>query len=142
MINNLDKKVEQATETAEQVQNAQIQNQVPGMLPTQPMPGQVNQNPYSNGTGSARPTFEETKVNGINQVNQGNPMSTVLFPQANTQPMPMGASLSEKRAQKKIDRGQTHKKMSPEQKAEAIKNKSARFTPKLGVREDPETPQK
>ena len=140
MIKNLDKKVEQATETAEQVQNKQIQSQIPGALnppmPMQPMADQVNQNPYSNGTGSARPTFEEASVNGINQVNQGNPMGNVLFPQANTQPMPMGASLSEKRAQKKIDRGQTHKKMSPEQKKEAIKNASERFAPKLGVREE------
>jgi len=46
-----------------------------------------------------------------------------------------GASLSSKRAQKKIDRGQTHKKMSVDQKKEAMKNKRERFDPQLGVKE-------
>lgn len=39
-----------------------------------------------------------------------------------------GASLRSKRADKLVSQGRTHKKMSPEQKQEAIKNKSARFT--------------
>ena len=40
-----------------------------------------------------------------------------------------GASLSSKRADKKIAKGQMHKKMSAAQKQEAMKNKTARFTP-------------
>jgi hypothetical protein len=47
-----------------------------------------------------------------------------------------GASLRSKRADKLVSQGRLHKKMSPEQKKEAIKNKSARFTPKLGVKEN------
>ena len=47
-----------------------------------------------------------------------------------------GASLNEKRANKKIAKGQLHKKMSVAQKQEAMKNKTARFTPKLGVKEN------
>ena len=39
-----------------------------------------------------------------------------------------GASLRSKRADKLVSQGRLHKKMSPEQKKEAIKNKSARFT--------------
>jgi hypothetical protein len=38
-----------------------------------------------------------------------------------------GASLRSKRADKLVSQGRIHKKMSPEQKKEAIKNKSARF---------------
>ena len=38
-----------------------------------------------------------------------------------------GASLRSKRADKLVSQGRLHKKMSPEQKKEAIKNKSARF---------------
>ena len=40
-----------------------------------------------------------------------------------------GASLSAKRAAKKIASGQMHKKMSAAQKREAMKNKTSRFTP-------------
>tara|TARA_R110000737_G_scaffold68741_1_gene96968 strand:+ start:358 stop:780 length:423 start_codon:yes stop_codon:yes gene_type:complete len=40
-----------------------------------------------------------------------------------------GASLSSKKADKKIAKGQMHKKMSAAQKQEAMKNKTARFTP-------------
>ena len=43
-----------------------------------------------------------------------------------------GASLSSKRADKKIAKGQMHKKMSVAQKQEALKNKTARFNTKLG----------
>lgn len=43
--------------------------------------------PFSNGTGSARPNINPVDANNINQINQGNPMGQQLFGAAKKQPL-------------------------------------------------------
>ena len=39
----------------------------------------INDFPTSNGTGSARPNFDQTTTMNVKKVNEGAPMSNVLF---------------------------------------------------------------
>lgn len=60
---------------------AQTPNTVPdpNMNPDINMLSNATTNPYSNGTGSARPVFEEPTQDALNQVRQGVAMKKVLF---------------------------------------------------------------
>lgn len=72
MLNNMNNVVQKS----EDAQQAQLKSQIPAPSPT---PGSVPQPmPFTNGTGSGRPVFDQMNTNNINQITQGN-MPNALF---------------------------------------------------------------
>mgnify|MGYP003635991826 FL=1 len=72
MLNNMNNVVQKS----EDAQQAQLKSQIPAPSPT---PGSVPQPmPFTNGTGSGRPVFDQMNTNNINQITQGN-MPNTLF---------------------------------------------------------------
>ena len=72
MLNNMNNVVQKS----ENAQQAQLKSQIPAPSPT---PGSVPQPmPFTNGTGSGRPVFDQMNTNNINQITQGN-MPNALF---------------------------------------------------------------
>jgi hypothetical protein len=72
MLNNMNNVVQKS----EDAQQAQLKSQIPA---PSPMPGSVPQPmPFTNGTGSGRPVFDQMNTNNINQITQGN-MPNALF---------------------------------------------------------------
>ena len=72
MLNKMDDVVQNSKNS----QQAQMNAQIPAPSPT---PGSVPQPlPYTNGTGSGRPVFDQMNTNNINQITSGN-MPNALF---------------------------------------------------------------
>jgi hypothetical protein len=101
-FSNFNDRVNQSVERAEEMENKTLpntdfqgfgnktlenkferfnNNQTPGII--NPLTGVAQQSandiPMTNGTGSARPNFDESFSMGVKEVNEGAPMSNVLF---------------------------------------------------------------